>query len=66
VAGPFVRGDSIGARLKRSSGQSAERCGLWAADGHEGARFWLQVLTELKNRGVAGSAATSSIVSAMV
>lgn len=26
--------------------------GLWAGDGHEGAKFWLQVLTELKNRGV--------------
>jgi putative transposase len=27
--------------------------GLWAGDGSEGARFWLAVLTELKNRGVA-------------
>jgi putative transposase len=27
--------------------------GLGAGDGHEGAKFWLQVLTELKNRGVA-------------
>jgi len=27
--------------------------GLWAGDGSEGAKFWLQVLTELKNRGVA-------------
>ena len=27
--------------------------GLWAGDGGEGAKFWLQVLTELKNRGVA-------------
>jgi hypothetical protein len=27
--------------------------GLWAGDGHEGAKFRLQVLTELKNRGVA-------------
>ena len=26
--------------------------GLWAGDGSEGAKFWLQVLTELKNRGV--------------
>nr|WP_231924442.1 transposase [Micromonospora chokoriensis] len=25
---------------------------MWAADGGEGAKFWLQVLTELKNRGV--------------
>lgn len=27
--------------------------GLWAGDGGEGAKFWLSVLTELKNRGVA-------------
>src|SRR2546430_8356013 len=26
---------------------------LWAGDGGEGAKFWLQMLTELKNRGVA-------------
>jgi putative transposase len=26
--------------------------GLWVGDGSEGAKFWLQVLTELKNRGV--------------
>ena len=26
--------------------------GLWAGDGGEGAKFWLQVLTELKNRGL--------------
>lgn len=26
--------------------------GIWAGDGQEGARFWLQVFTELKNRGV--------------
>lgn len=27
--------------------------GLWAGDGGEGAKFWFQVLTELRNRGVA-------------
>jgi putative transposase len=27
--------------------------GLWAGDGGEGAKYWFQVLTELKNRGVA-------------
>jgi putative transposase len=27
--------------------------GLWLGDGGEGAKFWLQVLAELKNRGVA-------------
>ena len=26
--------------------------GLWAGDGGEGAKYWLQVLTELNNRGV--------------
>ena len=26
--------------------------GLWAGDGGEGAKFWLNVLTEIKNRGV--------------
>nr|WP_226931576.1 MULTISPECIES: IS256 family transposase [Parafrankia] len=26
--------------------------GLWAGDGHEGAKYWLQVLTEIRNRGV--------------
>ncbi len=25
--------------------------GLWAGDGGEGATFWLQILTELRNRG---------------
>jgi putative transposase len=27
--------------------------GLWAGDGGEGAKYWLRVLTEIKNRGVA-------------
>jgi len=26
--------------------------GLWAGDGREGTKYWLQVLTEIKNRGV--------------
>ncbi|EST28291.1 hypothetical protein N566_08230 [Streptomycetaceae bacterium MP113-05] len=30
-----------------------EILGLWAGDGGEGAKYWLQVLTEVKNRGVA-------------
>jgi putative transposase len=29
-----------------------EILGLWAGDGSEGAKFWLAVLTDLKNRGV--------------
>ena len=27
--------------------------GIWAGEGGEGAKYWLQVLTEIKNRGVA-------------
>src|SRR3546814_5908022 len=27
--------------------------GIWAGEGGEGAKFWLSVLTEIKNRGVA-------------
>ena len=27
--------------------------GIWAGDGGEGAKYWLQVLTEIRNRGVA-------------
>lgn len=27
--------------------------GIWAGDGGEGAKYWLHVLTEIKNRGVA-------------
>ena len=34
--------------------------GLWAGDGGEGAKFWLSVLTELKNRGVARRVHSSS------
>jgi putative transposase len=38
-------------------GVTTEGCkdvlGLWAGTGGEGARFWLSVLTDLKNRGVA-------------
>ncbi|MDR6508376.1 transposase-like protein [Arthrobacter oryzae] len=29
-----------------------EILGIWAGDGGEGARYWLQVFSELKNRGV--------------
>lgn len=29
-----------------------EILGLWCGDGGEGAKYWLQVLTEIKNRGV--------------
>ncbi len=30
-----------------------EILGLWAGDGGEGAKYWMHVLTEIKNRGVA-------------
>ena len=33
---------------------SATSSGLWAGDGGEGAKFWLSVLTEIKNRGTTG------------
>jgi putative transposase len=36
-----------------SVGGERDILGLWAGDGGEGAKFWLAVLTELKNRGVA-------------
>lgn len=29
-----------------------EILGLWAGDGGEGAKYWQQVLTDLRNRGV--------------
>jgi transposase-like protein len=35
-----------------TTGGEREILGIWAGDGAEGARFWLQVFAELKNRGV--------------
>lgn len=35
-----------------TTGGEREILGIWAGDGAEGARFWLQVFSELKNRGV--------------
>jgi transposase-like protein len=35
-----------------TSAGEREILGIWAGDGAEGARFWLQVFSELKNRGV--------------
>jgi putative transposase len=29
-----------------------EILGLWAGDGGEGSKYWLRVLTEIRNRGV--------------
>ena len=42
------------ADLRRDRGHlrwRARHLGLWASDGGEGAKFWLAVLTEIKNRG---------------
>jgi putative transposase len=63
---PVLFIDAIGVKLR--DGQVANRpiyvalavtvdgerdiLGLWAGDGGEGAKYWLHVLTELKNRGV--------------
>lgn len=35
-----------------TTGGERDILGIWAGDGGEGAKFWLGVLTELKNRGV--------------
>jgi putative transposase len=35
-----------------TAGGERDILGLWAGDGGEGAKFWLGVLTEIKNRGV--------------
>ena len=35
-----------------TTGGERDILGIWAGDGGEGAKFWLQVLTEIKNRGV--------------
>ena len=35
-----------------STGGERDILGLWAGDGGEGAKFWLAVMTEVKNRGV--------------
>ncbi len=39
--------------LAVTSEGTREILGLWAGDGSEGAKHWLHILTELKNRGVA-------------
>ena len=36
-----------------TTGGERDILGIWAGDGGEGAKYWLSVLTELKNRGVA-------------
>ena len=36
-----------------TTGGERDILGIWAGDGGEGAKFWLGVLTEVKNRGVA-------------
>ncbi len=39
--------------LAVTAGGRRDILGLWAGDGGEGAKYWLQVLTEILNRGVA-------------
>jgi putative transposase len=43
---PDLRGDGRDRRGPR------DILGIWAGDGGEGAKYWLQVFTEIKNRGV--------------
>ncbi|KPI01851.1 transposase mutator type [Actinobacteria bacterium OK006] len=42
----------VGRELAVTVEGTREILGLWAGDGGEGAKYWLQVLTEIKNRGV--------------
>ena len=35
-----------------NTGGHKELLGMWLAENNEGAKFWLSVLTELKNRGL--------------
>jgi putative transposase len=47
-----VRNKPIYVAIGVTVGGERDILGLWAGEGGEGAKFWLQVLTELKNRGV--------------
>jgi transposase-like protein len=47
-----VRNKPIYVVIGVTVGGERDILGLWAGNGGEGAKFWLQVLTELKNRGV--------------
>jgi putative transposase len=47
-----VRNKPIYVVIGVTVGGERDILGLWAGSGGEGAKFWLQVLTELKNRGV--------------
>jgi putative transposase len=49
--GGAVKTKAVYAALGVSLDGDKELLGLWIAE-HEGAKFWLQVVTELKNRGV--------------
>lgn len=39
-------------RHRRHLGRGTRILGLWAVTGGEGAKFWMSVLTDLRNRGV--------------
>ncbi len=47
-----VRNKPIYVVIGVSTNGERDILGLWAGDGGEGAKFWLGVLTEIKNRGV--------------
>src|SRR5829696_4208932 len=51
TAGPNATSEIL--RIGVTVNGERDMLGLWAGDGAEGVKFWLQVLTELKNRGVA-------------
>lgn len=46
----FVNGHMGNGRLAVTVEGTREILGLWAGDGGEGAKYWPQVLTEIKNR----------------
>lgn len=47
-----VRNTPFSVVIGVTTGGEREILGMWAGDGGEGAQFWLQVFTELNNRGV--------------
>ena len=47
LAGLSLRSDAIGINLEGKK----DLLGMWITD-NEGAKFWLSIVTELKNRGV--------------
>ncbi len=46
-----VRKQAVLSRRRVTMNGERDILGIWAGDGGEGAKFWLGVLTEIKNRG---------------